>query len=253
MPYICPLSASEDRYITDFCEHSLTPITDVHFKDHHQAVSKQDIGFLDYTDEDESTAQPITYVYTYKFAEPRTIGEFTGDQLPFTFIVHGQISPSDCFIIPAVGGGFTSLDGATRRDMASFWLEERPNRVSHSEWRRVRANVSKLASCTRIGLREASGLIVRRDTTDLIQIDNSTGTAKLRFEWVPKNRETEHDFPLLNHRDQAARLPSTGSQAPTEVAVTVMFSLRCTVQENMSEPTGKYYKLHARLLALSQT
>lgn len=197
MPYICPLDAATDEYISKFCAESLTQMSSVRFKGDPHILGPDDVGYID----DDVThyangtlmegKDAKSFICARVFKEPRPICNYVADNLPFTFVVNGQICPDDCFIIPATDdlGGFFNREKTQRNHVASFWVEERPNRVSHTEWTRLFDKVRKFVACTNMIQPETETATC--DVSNLYRVDSKTHTFKLKFEWVPKPTESE--------------------------------------------------------------
>ncbi|TCD65448.1 hypothetical protein EIP91_002661 [Steccherinum ochraceum] len=248
---------SNSTYLSDFLAETLTSLSDVHFHESPRALTWSDVDLVDERElppncttngPSSDSTNPLledgeprftTYLCMRTFTESRRVGSFVTEQLPFNFYVRAQISPTDCFLLPATdgGGGFFNLDRSERRNIASFWVEERPDHVSRTEWVRTMDNIHRLAMCS--GIRRTPGTRIPRDTSNLYRNEAGAGVAKLRLEWVPMETQTE-DFPLVDRHEQHIG-PYTGEDSLTGVPVTVLFALKCDAYPRRSFP-GELYR-----------
>lgn len=194
--YICPLDADTNAYLTAFCDRSFTYISAIRFKDDLFDLKPADVAFIDKSGTHaDGTERDNTEIYTcaHLYNQPVVVHSFVADQLPFTLYATGQLSAKDCFLIPApdAPGRYLNCEKTKTSSVASCWMEERPNRISHTEWSRLLCTLRKLVACAD---RIRDGL--RHDTSKLYAVDPEDGTVKLRLEWMPKPTQTEVRIPV---------------------------------------------------------
>ncbi|THH16160.1 hypothetical protein EUX98_g9349 [Antrodiella citrinella] len=254
MPYICPLNKDTSAYLDAFWGQTLTPMSDISFENNPRLVNAHDIVFVEkgtgtfaHDLQVSETADGVTvYVCAHLFAEPRVVHNYLADYLPFTFDVVGEMLPARCCILPAAGGGFRNPEGTVTGRIASFWVQERPNRVAHTKWLRILDNMREFVACAN----RVPGS--RCDTSRLYAVDAATGTAKLRFEWEPMAEldETELNLPIFNRFDRGIKpLEDT---VPLGVALDVNFALNLVMKPDADVNNGIVCEVYARLLAVSQ-
>jgi len=146
-------------------------------------------------------------------------------EAPVLFKAIGQIvDDNDHYLTPNPNGsGFLNRTG-TRHAKASFWIEERPNLVSHISWMRVGQNLRDFAGAMTEKTRDLTQLL-----RNIEELEGASVKTRVQVYWeppVPSPGNQLQTLPLVDAHDNRVN-PTSLTDIPFGRAIEVVFYLKC--------------------------